>query len=104
VSSYDTISVDGKVGQVKLWGCEMIEYEKGDAPPAIPVRDYSIAMREGGYVNITNDKIQSWTDKPEWGVVFDKWGQHFNEEVSKGLMDDDYFFPHKEENDGTTDQ
>jgi hypothetical protein len=54
---------------------------------------YSIAMREGGYVNIINgeifpDEMLAWTTHPlPEAPVFDKWGDPFTSEAH-GLMED----------------
>ena len=35
---------------------------------------YSLAAREGGYLNIGDNVLESWTDTPQYEPVFDKYG------------------------------
>lgn len=75
-----------------------MEYTIGDVVPPIAKKrmNYSIAMREGRYVNITDDKVESWTDEAKYDLVLDKWGKVFSNEGSRGLIDlyidEDYFY------------
>lgn len=72
---YDTIVVGEKEGQVKIWEELLTVYEEGsEVPPFDSYETYSIAMREGGYVNIEHCILKSWTDEPAFQPVFDKWG------------------------------
>ena len=87
---FDYIEVDNKYGQVKLWDCEMVTYRVGDTVPR--GGDFSIAMREGGYANVWDGKIKSWTDAAEFKTILDKWGAEFSpEDVIRGLLGEDYF-------------
>jgi len=79
---------------------EFVEY--GDE--VLPVYDkktYSVALREGGYANITNLIFVSITTKPEHKDVYDKYGYPFDEEVRShgGLLGEPYFVERK--NDGS---
>ena len=95
MGSFDYIEVGDKDGQVKLWDCELVMYRVGDTVPQDG--DFSIAMREGGYVNIQDGKLKSWTDAPEFTAILDKWGAEFSpEDVSRGLLGGDYFFEETE--------
>ena len=88
---YDDIEVGERYGQVKLWNCEMAMYHLGDKVPEDG--DFSIAMREGGYVNVQDGKIKSWTDASEFKLILDKWGADFSpEDISRGILGEDYFF------------
>ena len=85
---FDDISVGDRRGQVKLWSSQMYSYKKGSVVPELPEgpMDYSIVMREGGYVNVSKEnKILSWTDEPQFTAVLDKYGSPFSE-------DSGYFF------------
>jgi len=86
---YDTINIENRCGQVKLWGSDMEVYSKGDSvPPLDPTNlyeSYSILMREGGAVNIKNGVIDSWTNEPTEDKVVDKWGVVWDYDVG-------YFF------------
>lgn len=95
MSSYDEIKVGKKRGQVKLWENAMLTYEKGDDVPLIPGENpnFSIAMREGGYINIKNGKVQNWTKNPKFpDNIFDKWGASFEPNESHGMLGEPYFF------------
>ena len=87
---YDTIIVGDREGQVKL-SDDFATYRVGDTPAwFLPFSSYSIAMREGGFVNVTENHIVSWTDAPEHAAVIDKYGGSFggpylfNTEPSRG--------------------
>ena len=87
---YDTF-VDGeRSGQVKIWFDSFRVIEIGDeVPDHNGVTTFSIAMREGGFVNIKDKKFHSWTDTAAYDPVFDKYGDKFSEdskEDSKGLF------------------
>lgn len=82
MGTYDEVEVDGKQGQVKAWGDgKMRSLTKGDWVPQVTVvlqhwaKTYSIKMQEGGYVNVVDQRIESWTDAPQSKFVLDKWGQ-----------------------------
>ena len=63
---FDDVHVGQRVGQVKLWECSLNTYRVGDQVSSEYSRDgsYSITMKEGGYVNVLEDHILSWTDTP----------------------------------------
>lgn len=86
MSLYDTIQVGDREGQVKLWDCEMRYYKIGDKDGYGIAENYSIAMREGGYVNIHDHRIVSWTNEPANDLVLDKYGAEFNPDTFQGLM------------------
>lgn len=89
---YDTIEIDNREGQVKLWNCYLGVYKKNDPVPVVlSVNEYSIAMREGGFVNIVDNIIVSWTDRPESTHIFDKWGDKWKNN-SSGLIGKDYLY------------
>lgn len=91
---YDTIIAGDKEGQVKLWDCNLVTYRVGDkvrgSAAGFP-ENYSIAMREGGYVNIHSGILVSWTDKPLHSPVLDKYGEQLTKE-STGLFGDSYVY------------
>jgi len=86
---YDTINIENRSGQVKLWDSDMKVYSAGSLAPILdlnnPYGDYSIMMREGGAVNIKNGVIDSWTNEPTEDKVVDKWGGVWNNDIG-------YFF------------
>jgi hypothetical protein len=93
VGTPDTINVLERYGQVKCFEDQCKLYTVGDeVPDHFPVSSYSIAMREGGYVNVDDCKIVSWTDEPEYPNIFDKYGQIFEPESTVGLFGEPYFF------------
>jgi len=72
---YDTLVTDDNQFQVKIWDCEMNDYHLGDTVPNFGDQtSYSIAVREGGFVNITESIFVSRTDTPAHTYVIDKWG------------------------------
>lgn len=76
---YDTIVVGEKEGQVKIWEELLTTYEEGSKVPSFSLHQtYSIAMREGGFVNIEHCILKSWTDEPAFQPVFDKWGGYWH--------------------------
>ena len=87
---FDTITVGEKNGQVKCWENVMIDCSLGDTVPSIGGhRNYSIAMKEGGYVNVRKNKIDSWTNEPFCRIVVDKYGYPFNPDNTDNQS---YFF------------
>ncbi len=73
---YDIIKVGDLEGQVKCWGCEMKYIHVGDIIPMIDNKNsYSIAMREGGFVNVIDGRIASWTSHSSQEFIYDKWGE-----------------------------
>ena len=61
--------------QVKCWNNEMEDIFFGDIVPRVNGEiTYSIALREGGYANVTNCEFISITRKSLHSLVFDKWG------------------------------
>lgn len=107
MSTYDTVVCGTKEGQVKLWITEdrlTRLFEVGEHVPCLKCNNercfadhaisYSIAMREGsvsGFVNIMHNEFISWTQKPMFEYVVDKWGDPFTEETT-GLVDEPYHF------------
>ncbi len=78
MSVYSTIRVNDREGQVKLWEDDYRSYTVGSHVPEFHGYGYySIAMREGGYLNIKNCKVVSWVDMALYRNVFDKWGNDF---------------------------
>lgn len=78
MSLYDDIDIGDRVGQVKLWECMMEVFRIGDHVPEFAVPTYSIAMMEGGYVNVKDDTLESWTEEPQYTPVVNKWGRRFH--------------------------
>ena len=92
MSTYDTVELDGKVGQVKCFGCTLAYYTTGKQVPPLGGKDvYSIAMREGGFVNVVGGRLVSWTEKPLSSYVLDKYGHIFGT-GTRGLRDEAYFY------------
>ena len=87
---YDTITIGERTGQVKCFGCDMLNLTTGNVVAGV-TESFSIAMREGGYVNIVNGAIVDWTDQPTQGRVIDKWGDPFGPE-SVGMLGGEYLF------------
>lgn len=89
---FDTIRVGDREGQVKLWDDPIMRLlTVGDEVPKMtgePAdRLYSIAMREGGYVNIRDGILRSWTDEPTELPVFDKYGDIYMGVEAHGPLD-----------------
>lgn len=79
---YDEVIAEGRgdqgLGQVKLWQNLLHEYHLGNKVPAVHGKTtYSVAMREGGFLNIVKRVLVSWTDEAEQDPVYDKWGGIF---------------------------
>lgn len=92
---FDDITVGDRTGQVKLWDCLLTQYGVGDEVPHLMADTYSIAMREGGFVNVTGHKVASWTDEPIFRPVVDKYGALFDETTRgelDGILNDPYNF------------
>lgn len=92
---YDTIEIEAgvelKEAQVKVWNCLQGKFTvRSFVPPLGKLKTYSIALREGGFVNVYNRKIVCWTEDPAY-VVFDKWGNPFSKKT-KGLLNEPYFY------------
>ncbi len=88
---YDTVRIGTREGQVKCWDSNLDAITQGDKVSSIRLAAYSIAMREGGYVNVLEDTVEGWTDTPRYEHVIDKWGDDFSER-SAGLLGEGYFF------------
>lgn len=89
----DDVTVDGRYFQVKCWDNTCASYAWGDeVPDTLPVLTYSVALREGGFLNVYNLRIVSWGEQPSYNVVFDKWGESLTTE-SVGLLGEPYLFP-----------
>lgn len=86
---YDTISDSSRDGQVKLWGNKMRTYAIGDSVPSFLYGKYSIAMREGGWVNIRGRRILSWTTEPLFERRFNKWGGEWGGNTEGYLFQED---------------
>jgi hypothetical protein len=85
---YDIVKADGREGQFKCWNRGLNTLHKGDSVPAIDgSKTYSVKAEDydggGGYLNIKERKILSWTDAPKFHRIFDKWG----EPVTMGQME-----------------
>lgn len=92
---FDTIRVGEREGQVKCYDPVLELFGVGDEmPPLFGVipepadHTYSIAMREGGYVNVTAGRLTSWTDEPAHVPVIDKYGDLYMGHTAHGLLDD----------------
>lgn len=89
---YDEIECYERSGQVKLWDCTLHTYRQFDTVPTYDGLDtYSIAMREGGFVNVIQGVLFSWTDEPGVEPIFDKYGSGYEPE-SSGELGDPYEF------------
>jgi len=80
--------------QVKCWWSEMRDVNFGDQVPNISGEsNYSIALREGGYANVTDCRLVSVTEKPLHSTLFDKYGDPIeNLSESTGEFGENYFF------------
>ena len=88
MSLHDIITVGTREGQVKCWDNAMQHYGLDSyVPPIDNIDTYSVAMREGGFVNVIDGRIRSWVDTPSLlsDFVFDKWGRLFTKET-KGIL------------------
>ena len=66
----------GVVAQVKTWNRTLSTYRLGDSVPTTNSSSHSIKTLEGfGWINICNKQIVSFTEKPFYFNLFDKWGQ-----------------------------
>lgn len=88
--------------QVKCWWSEMRDVNFGDQVPGIHAKGiqqneviltYSIALREGGYANVTDCRLISVTQKPLHSTLFDKYGEQI-EDLSElaGEFGESYLF------------
>lgn len=93
MGAYDEIVVGERVAQVKLWDNQLTHYTLGDEVPNVGegITTYSVAVREGGFVNVNDGRIESWTDIPKHVVVLDKWGAMFDPDGTRGIMNEPYF-------------
>jgi len=86
---YDTFIDGDKSGQVKLWDDSFSEYTIGDRVPSYgSASTFSIAMREGGYVNIAENIFVSWTDESKFSPIVDKYGAPFLKQKTTGMMNE----------------
>jgi hypothetical protein len=89
---YDTIAIGKSEGQVKLWQMACTVLTEGSGVPSVDGRKtYSVAMREGGFVNIERCVITSWTKRPKHRFVFDKYGNLATERLT-GITGEPYLF------------
>ena len=101
---YDVLP-DGS--QVKLWDCEMVTKKVGDSVPDFGLEEYTVLLREGGYVRVKNGVIVEikennkiyYPEDFEGVPCFDKWGSPVNSRNDlvgqfQGIagMDDPYYF------------
>ena len=93
MSANDDIKCSGKRGQVKLWYNEGDFYVDGDSVPPSPEGNttYSIAMREGGFLNIKKSVLESWDEEAKYSPVFNKWGKRWTPN-DKGVIGEPYLF------------
>jgi len=90
---FDDIEIGDRSGQVKCWDCSLHLYRQGDRVPDLDgVSTYSIAMREGGYVNVIDGVLSSWGVEPTCLPVFDKYGAPYDHETAGGLLGEGYTF------------
>ena len=90
----------GREGQVKCFGCNLDMFQVGHkVGPLEAFETYSIAMREGGYVNVYECYYQDWTLTYRYPAIFDKWGRPFDPDIhdtvdpnDRADYDDPYFF------------
>jgi hypothetical protein len=80
-------------GQVKLWENACLTYHVGDKVGPSGAQ-YSIAMREGGYVHVSDGRIAGWEDYPTPNAdVYDKYGSLIEEgRAPEGLFGESYLF------------
>lgn len=91
VFDFDTFTDGNRNGQVKIFNLKTIKssmlhqfrvFKIGDKVPFLFDFDdrqtFSIAMREGGFVNIQEGRFLSWTEEPLSKDVFDKWGARYS--------------------------
>lgn len=90
---YATIQVDDREGQVKLWPEASYDLATFTVDDKVPrwggLETYSIAMREGGFVNVHDRVITGWTDHAEWDIIADKYGDPYTKD-SLGLLGEEY--------------
>jgi hypothetical protein len=77
---YTTIKIGELEGQVKIWNDnpEMVMARltsSSSVPECQGYKNYSIAMREGGFVLVVTCEIVGWSENPMSQLpVFDKYG------------------------------
>ena len=77
---FDTVTIRGREGQVKCWASNMDTYTQGNRVGYLGGKGtYSVAMREGGFINVNHRVLESWTDEPQHKFIFDKWGNLWNQ-------------------------
>lgn len=97
---YSTVVCKDREGQVKLWRdldghIVWGHFYRNDEVPVTGLENetYSIAMREGGFVNISQRHIDSWTDLPLFTLKVDKWGREITDiDDHVGLLGEKYDF------------
>ena len=74
---FDVVRNDeGFEGQIKVWGRRMDLFVIGDRVPDVNgFSTYAVAMREGGYVTVVDNIIESWNSALPIEPLFDKWGR-----------------------------
>lgn len=82
MGAFDWVELpNGEWGQVKCWGRILDSYRPGDnVGPVDNVGTYSIALIEGGYLNVSDDVFTDVTDEPRYTRIFDKWGDEYEPE------------------------
>jgi hypothetical protein len=92
---YDEIMARPRQGQIKCWTNQLHVYHLGDMVPKVNHKEtYSVAMREGGYLNVRYSRLITWTDVPMYVPVFDKYGDPFTTQTMgelDGIFVDPYF-------------
>ena len=100
MSSYDMLP---EGSQVKCWGCEGETKQVGDTVPDLGLANYTVLVREGGYVKVDNNVIavivedgirRSPEDFPT-SICLDKWGSLLvtaGDLKATGLIGEDYYY------------
>lgn len=88
------IIVDGNVGTLSLWDddprpCLVKEDGVYELDPGTD--NFSIAMREGGFLNICCLEIESWTEQPVYDWVYNDKGDRTKKDNLSELLKG-YFF------------
>lgn len=90
--SFDLPGTPADGAQVKCFDSEMVTFRVGDSMPWNG--DYAIALREGGYVTVSDGKLIGWQEGPPSDrQIYDKWGGAWEGDAANtGLLGEGYFF------------
>lgn len=92
---YDTVRVGQREGQVKIGDPQMHLLGPGERVPEewgrFATESFSVVMREGGHVNVSDGVLVSWTDEPAHARVVDKYGDDWDPSAWRTPEDSDTY-------------